>query len=133
MNPQADPRHFLRALVDRVFDTNLRGPWVLSCEMARRLIEEKTPGRQVNISSIAATNYDGNGAALYSVTKSAIARMSEVLAVEWAPYTFFAYVTPIVSFAIAAALSKKHRVPDDQDIDQIYGPTPTPTGPNRTA
>ena len=56
-----------------------------------------------------------------------------IAAVEWAPYTFFAYVTPIVSFAIAAALSKKHRVPDDQDIDQIYGPTPTPTGPNRTA
>ena len=71
-------------LVDRVIDTNLRGPWVLSCEMARRLIEEKTPGRQVNISSIAATNYDGHGAALYSVTKAGISRMTEVLAVEWA-------------------------------------------------
>ena len=71
-------------LVDRVFDTNLRGPWVLSCEIASRLIEAGLPGRQVNISSIGATNYDGHGAALYSVTKAGIARMSEVLAVEWA-------------------------------------------------
>ncbi|MFK8024339.1 MAG: SDR family NAD(P)-dependent oxidoreductase [Ilumatobacter sp.] len=70
-------------LVDRVFDTNLRGPWVLSCAMARRLIDEKIPGRQVNISSIAATNYDGHGAALYSVTKAGISRMTEALAVEW--------------------------------------------------
>jgi NAD(P)-dependent dehydrogenase (short-subunit alcohol dehydrogenase family) len=56
---------------------------VLSCEVARRLIERKLPGRQINISSISASNYDGHGAALYSVTKAGIARMSEVLAVEW--------------------------------------------------
>ena len=71
-------------LVDRVFDTNLRGPWVLSCEMAKRLIDEKRPGRIVNISSVSASHYGGNGAALYSVTKAGIARMTEVLAVEWA-------------------------------------------------
>lgn len=70
-------------LIDRVIDTNLRGPFVLSCEVARRLIDQQLPGRQVNISSIGATNYDGHGAALYSVTKAGIARMSEVLAVEW--------------------------------------------------
>jgi NAD(P)-dependent dehydrogenase (short-subunit alcohol dehydrogenase family) len=70
-------------LIDRVFDTNLRGPFVLSCEMARRLIEQERPGRQINISSIAATNYDGHGAALYSVTKAGISRMTEALAVEW--------------------------------------------------
>ncbi len=70
-------------LIDRVFDTNLRGPYVLSCEIARRLIERKLPGRQINISSISASHYDGHGAALYSVTKAGIARMSEVLAVEW--------------------------------------------------
>ena len=31
------------------------------------------------------------------------------------------------------AISKKHRVPDSQNIDQIYSPTAAPTGPNRTA
>ena len=40
----------------------------------------------VNISSIGGYNYSGNGAALYSITKAGIARMSEVLAVEWARY-----------------------------------------------
>ena len=73
-------------LVDAVFDTNLRGPWDLSCEVARRLIAAKLPGRMVNISSVGGFNYGGNGAALYSVTKSAIVRMTEVLAVEWARF-----------------------------------------------
>jgi NAD(P)-dependent dehydrogenase (short-subunit alcohol dehydrogenase family) len=73
-------------LVDAVFDTNLRGPWDLSCEVARRMIAAKVPGRMVNISSIGGFNYGGNGAALYSVTKSGIVRMSEVLAVEWSRF-----------------------------------------------
>ncbi len=73
-------------LVDAVFDTNLRGPWDLSCEVARRLIAAKLPGRMINISSVGGFNYSGNGAALYSVTKSAIVRMTEVLAVEWARF-----------------------------------------------
>lgn len=73
-------------LVDAVFDTNLKGPWVLACEVAKRLIAKKQPGRIVNLSSIAAYHYGGNGAALYSLTKGAIARMTEVLAVEWAAF-----------------------------------------------
>lgn len=85
--PDAQRAHKMSdELVDAVFDTNLRGPWVLSCEVARRLIEAKKPGRMVNISSIGAFNYGGNGAALYSVTKAAVARMTEALAVEWARY-----------------------------------------------
>lgn len=73
-------------LVDAVFDTNLRGPWDLSCEVARKMIAAKVPGRMVNISSIGGFNYGGNGAALYSVTKSGIVRMTEVLAVEWSRF-----------------------------------------------
>ncbi|MGD8832421.1 MAG: SDR family NAD(P)-dependent oxidoreductase, partial [Pseudomonadales bacterium] len=60
-----DAQHAVRMsdeLVDAVFDTNLRGPWDLSCEVARRLIAEKVPGRMVNISSVGAFNYGGNGA-----------------------------------------------------------------------
>lgn len=84
-----DAQHAVRMsdeLVDAVFDTNLRGPWVLSCEVAKRLIAKKLPGRMVNISSIGGFNYSGNGAALYSVTKSAIVRMTEALAVEWSRF-----------------------------------------------
>jgi NAD(P)-dependent dehydrogenase (short-subunit alcohol dehydrogenase family) len=73
-------------LVDTVFDTNLRGPWVLATEVARRLIEARRPGRIVNIASMAGFHYAGGGAALYSVTKAGIIRMTEVLAVEWSRY-----------------------------------------------
>lgn len=83
--PDAQRAHKMSLeLINTVFDTNLRGPWILACEVGRRLIEEKLPGRIVNISSVGAYNYAGIGAALYSVTKSAIVRMTEVLAVEWA-------------------------------------------------
>ncbi|MFZ1742951.1 MAG: SDR family NAD(P)-dependent oxidoreductase [Pontixanthobacter sp.] len=71
-------------LVDRVLDINVRAPWVLSCEVARRLIAAKKPGNIVNISSVAHYRYDGGGATLYSVSKTAIARMTEVLSTEWA-------------------------------------------------
>ena len=85
--PDAQRAHKMSdELVDAVFDTNLRGPWVLSCEIAKRLIAAEKPGRMVNISSIGAFNYGGQGAALYSVTKAAIARMTEALAVEWARF-----------------------------------------------
>lgn len=85
--PDAKRAHKMdQQLIDAVFDTNLRGPYVLSCEVARRLIAAKLPGRMVNLSSTGGFNYGGGGAALYSITKAGIARMSEVLAVEWARY-----------------------------------------------
>lgn len=73
-------------LIDSVIDTNLKGPYILSCEVARRLMAKKLPGRMINISSMGAFNYAGYGAALYSITKSAIARMTEALAVEWSKF-----------------------------------------------
>jgi len=73
-------------LIDRVLDTNVRGPFILSREVAKKLIAEKKPGKIINIASIAAYQYDGNGAALYSVSKAAIARMTEALSVEWAKF-----------------------------------------------
>jgi len=85
--PDAQRAHKMSLeLIDRVLDTNLRGPFILSCEVARRLIDQQLPGRMVNISSVGAFSYGGNGAALYSITKAAIIRMTEALAVEWARY-----------------------------------------------
>ena len=85
--PDAQRAHKMRDdFVDQVFSTNLVGPWKLSCEIARRLIAAEKPGRMINISSVGGFRYDGNGAALYSVTKSAIVRMTECLAVEWSRY-----------------------------------------------
>jgi len=71
-------------LIDRVLDINVRAPFILSCEVARRLMAAGKPGRIVNIASVAAYNYAGEGAALYSVSKSAVVRITETLSVEWA-------------------------------------------------
>jgi NAD(P)-dependent dehydrogenase (short-subunit alcohol dehydrogenase family) len=74
------------ALIDQVLDTNLRAPYILSCEFARRRMAAKAPGRIVNIASMAAYDYGGHGAALYSVSKAGVVRMTEALAVEWARF-----------------------------------------------
>ncbi len=85
--PDAQRAHKMSTeLIDQVLGVNLRGPWILACEVARRLIAAGKPGRIVNISSVAHFRYDGGGAALYAVTKTAIARMTEALSVEWAHY-----------------------------------------------
>jgi NAD(P)-dependent dehydrogenase (short-subunit alcohol dehydrogenase family) len=73
-------------LIDRVLDINVRAPFVLSCEVARRLIAAEQPGRIVNIASAAAYSYGGGGAALYSISKAAVVRITETLAVEWSRY-----------------------------------------------
>ncbi len=73
-------------LIDDVFDTNLRSLFILSNEFARPLIGQKMPGRIVNIASIAATHYGGGGAALYSITKAGVVRVTETLAVEWSKF-----------------------------------------------
>jgi NAD(P)-dependent dehydrogenase (short-subunit alcohol dehydrogenase family) len=85
--PDAQRAHKMSVdLIDRVIDVNLRAPFILAGEFARRLIAAEKPGRIVNISSTAHFNYTGGGAALYSVTKTGIARMTETLAVEWARF-----------------------------------------------
>ncbi len=85
--PDAQRAHKMDiGLIDRVLDINVRAPFVLSCEVARRLIAAERPGRIVNIATSAASSYNGSGAALYSVSKSAVVRITETLAVEWARY-----------------------------------------------
>ncbi len=85
--PDAQRAHKMSTeLIDLVLDTNVRGPFILACEVARRLIAAEQPGRIINLASTSAYHYTGNGAALYSITKSAIVRMTEALAVEWARF-----------------------------------------------
>ena len=85
--PDAQRAHKMPVeLIDAVIATNLRGPYILACEVARRLIAAQRPGRIVNISSMGAFHYHNSGAALYSITKAAVNRMTEALAVEWARY-----------------------------------------------
>ena len=74
-------------LIDKVVDTNLVGLYLLSNEVARKLIDKKASGRIVNISSMAAFNTSPQSAAsLYSITKASVVRLTEALATEWARY-----------------------------------------------
>lgn len=85
--PDAQRAHKMSLeLIDQVLDINVRAPFILACEVARRLIAAEKPGRIVNIASVAAFSYTGGGAALYSVSKAAVARSAEVLGVEWSRY-----------------------------------------------
>ena len=85
--PDAQRAHKMSIeLIDQVLDINGRAPFILACEVARRLIAAGKPGRIVNIASVAAFSYTGGGAALYSVSKAAVARSAEVLGVEWSRY-----------------------------------------------
>lgn len=85
--PDAQRAHKMSLeLIDQVLDVNVRAPFILACEVARRLIAANKPGRIVNIASVAAFSYTGGGAALYSVSKAAVARSAEVLGVEWSRF-----------------------------------------------
>lgn len=71
--------------IDTVLSINLRAPFLMATEMARRLMDKEIPGHIVNLSSVAAYTYTHrSAAALYSTTKAAIVKMTETLALEWA-------------------------------------------------
>lgn len=72
-------------LIDRVLATNVRAPFLFAREVAARLIAAKSPGRIVNIASMAAFVVPA-GAALYATSKAAVVRMTEALAIEWSRY-----------------------------------------------
>lgn len=73
--------------VDTVINTNFRAPFLLACDIARRLMDAGQPGWIVNLSSVGAYSYNSHSAAaLYSATKAGIKRLTETLAIEWAKY-----------------------------------------------
>lgn len=74
--------------IDQVLAVNVRAPYVLSRDVAKRLIAAERPGRIINIASISAYNHSAATAAatLYSVSKAAVVRITEVLAMEWARF-----------------------------------------------
>jgi NAD(P)-dependent dehydrogenase (short-subunit alcohol dehydrogenase family) len=104
-------------LVDNVFGTNLTGPWILSTEIARRLIEKKMPGNMVNVASIAAfvTSPD-SAAALYSTTKAGLVRMTEALAMEWARFNINVNCIAPGAFATEMLEGMMERTGDFSDI-----------------
>ena len=75
---------FPEELFDRVMDLNFRSAWFVSQECAPSMIK-KGWGVIVNLSSIAARNGGGPGAAVYSASKAAVACVTKGMAKELAP------------------------------------------------
>jgi NAD(P)-dependent dehydrogenase (short-subunit alcohol dehydrogenase family) len=68
---------------DAVMDTNLKGAWALTQELAQIWVERKRPGVVVNIASILGVGVS-QGLMAYSVSKAALIQMTKALALEWA-------------------------------------------------
>lgn len=74
-------------VIDNLLAVNVKAPFVLSREVAKRLIAADLPGRIVNIASMAAFHYTADArSSAYAVSKAATVRLTEVLAEEWASY-----------------------------------------------
>ena len=70
---------------DRVFDVNLRAPFVLSTGLARQMVGKGVKGSIVNISSGASRKMRRTACA-YSTSKTALDRLTKGLAIELAEY-----------------------------------------------
>ncbi|HEU0229426.1 MAG TPA: SDR family oxidoreductase [Burkholderiaceae bacterium] len=68
---------------DQVIDINLKGCWLVSSEIARRLIDAQCPGAIVHVSSILGHRVAGN-VLPYTVSKAGLEQMTRALALEWA-------------------------------------------------
>jgi NAD(P)-dependent dehydrogenase (short-subunit alcohol dehydrogenase family) len=68
---------------DKMIATDLRGPFLLARELARRMIARGKGGRIVNIASIGSFRVIP-GAAAYCIAKAGLAMMTQCLAHEWA-------------------------------------------------
>lgn len=66
-----------------IMDVNLRAPFFLATEVARRWLARKQPGRVVNISSLSDTKTMPM-LSLYGASKAGLSQMTRMLAREWA-------------------------------------------------
>lgn len=70
---------------DRIFDVNLRAPFLVTRELARLMIAEGRRGSVITISSGAARQMR-NGSVPYCTSKTAVERLTKGFALELAPY-----------------------------------------------
>jgi NAD(P)-dependent dehydrogenase (short-subunit alcohol dehydrogenase family) len=75
------------ATIDALIDVNFRAPYLTCCAVAQHLIEHGLPGRIINIGTSGTRYYQRRAlSALYVATKSAVQRLTETLAIEWAEH-----------------------------------------------
>jgi NAD(P)-dependent dehydrogenase (short-subunit alcohol dehydrogenase family) len=70
---------------DGVVDTNVKGVWLVMREAARRMVDAKSGGSVVNITSILGERVAGNVSA-YTASKAAVTQLTKAAALELARY-----------------------------------------------
>jgi NAD(P)-dependent dehydrogenase (short-subunit alcohol dehydrogenase family) len=70
---------------DKTLETNLKGAWLLTQQLAQHWVERKHPGVVVNIASILGVGVSA-GVMPYAVSKAGLIQMTKALALEWARY-----------------------------------------------
>lgn len=70
---------------DTVLETNLKGAWLLTQQLAQHWVEKQHPGTIINIASILGLGVS-SGVMPYAVSKAGLIQMTKVLALEWARY-----------------------------------------------
>jgi 3-oxoacyl-[acyl-carrier protein] reductase len=70
---------------DKVFDVNIKGPFLLTQAVGRHMVANKIAGSIVNIASTSA-QYGQANKATYATTKAALVHLTRCAAVELAPY-----------------------------------------------
>ncbi len=73
------------AFFDQIMAVNFRGPFVLSREIGRHMIERGQGGRIINVTSIDGLRAYPNGV-IYSASKGALELLTKSLAAEWAKH-----------------------------------------------
>ncbi len=70
---------------DAVLATNLKGPWLVAQEAARRLVAAKRGGSIINVVSVLAFRVTAQ-LAPYAASKAGLLQLTRALALEWARY-----------------------------------------------
>ena len=85
-------RSFLRGLLDlredgfdKIFDTNVKGTFLLSRAAAKVMLEKGGGGRIINITTVGAVR-GGAGMGVYHASKAAVKMLTMCMATEWAPF-----------------------------------------------
>ena len=68
---------------DKVIETNLKGAWLLTQQLAQHWVEKQRQGTIINIASILGIGVS-HGVMPYAVSKAGLIQMTKALALEWA-------------------------------------------------